>query len=266
MKGENLSDNDNHRALPSVIRINVGGVHYETLLATLCGEESMLSSMFSGKHNLERDQDGCPFIDRPGEPFEHILNFLRDKSTMPPNNLSMQVYKEALYYQIQTLIKRLENTPGIFRFRLQEATKNKLKNFDFIKENVIQKAQKKSEENLTQVATVGLITSSEKKKLDDPIECVLNEHLLSVECEGNCKQEKFGQTKRRLEAADIIIDDDGSNINMKLLMEILEKDLQSDGYKCKIWSEKRKCLYRSNYTHRECRFEIIEYFAEFEWI
>ena len=178
----------------------------------------------------------------------------------------LQVYKEALYYQIQTLIKKLEHTPNIFRFRLKEAAKSKLKNFDFIKENVILKAQKKSEENLTQIATVGLITSSEKKKLDDPVECVLSEHLLSVEWEGNCKQEKFSQTKRRLEAADIIIDDDGSDINMKLLIEILEKDLQSDGYKCKIWSEKRKCLYRSNYTHRECRFEIIEYFAEFEWI
>ena len=65
----------------------------------------MLSSMFSGKHKLERDQDGCPFIDRPGEPFEHILNFLRDKSTMPPKNLDMQVLK---------IFKRIVNSNKIF--------------------------------------------------------------------------------------------------------------------------------------------------------
>ena len=81
------------KSLPSVIRINVGGVHYETLLATLCAEDSMLSSMFSGKHKLERDKDGCPFIDRPGVPFGFILNFLRDRSMMPPRNFTMQVWE-----------------------------------------------------------------------------------------------------------------------------------------------------------------------------
>jgi hypothetical protein len=177
----------------------------------------------------------------------------------------LQVYTEALYYQIPTLIKKLENTAEIFRFRLREARKSKLKNFDSIKEALIQRAQTKSQENLTPVATVGLITSSDKKKLDDPTECVLSEHLLSVQCEGNCKQEKFVQTKRRLEAADIIVDDEGPDFDMKLLMEVLEKELQSDGYQCKIWSEKWKCLYKSNYTRRECRFEIVEYFAELEW-
>ena len=74
-----------------MIRINVGGVHYETLLATLRSEQSMLSSMFSGKHKLERDKEGCPFIDRPGIPFGHILNFLRDRSMMPPKDVTMQV-------------------------------------------------------------------------------------------------------------------------------------------------------------------------------
>ena len=319
-----------------MIRINVGGVHYETLLATLCSEESMLSSMFSGKHKLERDKDGCPFIDRPGVPFGYILNFLRDRSMMPPKDFIMQVweilsainlfkfflifstpssaapavralyyvllckkeesdsqnifsilrtflcvntatcififcfvllqvYTEALYYQISTLVKKLENTPQIFRLRLREARKSQLKNFDLIKEMLIQRAQRKSQENLTPVATVGLITSSDKKKLDDPAECVLSEHLLSVQFEGNCKQEKFAHAKRRLEGADIIVDDDEPDFSMKSLMEVLEMELQSDGYQCKIWSEKWKCLYKSNYTRRECRFEIMEYFVKLEW-
>ena len=265
VEGEDVSVNERNRSFPSVIRINVGGVHYETLLATLRSEQSMLSSMFSGKHKLERDKDGCPFIDRPGVPFGYILNFLRDRSMMPPKDVTMQVYTEALYYQIPTLVKKLENTPEIFRLRLREARKSKLKNFDSIKEMLVQQAQRKSQENLIPVATVGLITSSDKKKLDDPDECVLNEHLLSVQCEENCKLEKIAQTKRRLQAADIIIDDSETDFNIKLLIEELENELQSDGYQCKIWSEKWKCLYKSNYTRRECRFEIMEYFVELAW-
>ena len=130
---------------------------------------------------------------------------------------------------------------------------------------LVQQAQKKSQENLIPVATVGLITSSDKKKLDDPDECVLNEHLLSVQCEENCKLEKIAQTKRRLQAADIIIDDSETDFNIKLLIEELQNELQSDGYQCKIWSERWKCLYKSNYTRRECRFEIMEYFVELAW-
>jgi hypothetical protein len=177
----------------------------------------------------------------------------------------LQVYAEALYYQIATLVKKLENTPEIFRLRLREARKSKLKNFDSIKEMLVLHAQKKCEESLASVATIGLITSSDKKKLDDPDECVLNEHLLSVQCEGNCKHEKVAQAKRRLESADIIIDDDEIDFSMKLLIEVLEHELQSDGYQCKIWSEKWKCLYKSNYTRRECRFQIMEYFVELGW-
>ena len=54
----------------------------------------MLSTMFSGKHKLERDKEGCPFIDRPGEHFGYILNYLRDRSMMPPNVVAMQVNSE----------------------------------------------------------------------------------------------------------------------------------------------------------------------------
>ena len=177
----------------------------------------------------------------------------------------IQVYTEALYYQIPTLIKKLENTPEIYRFRLREARKSKLKNFDLIKETIIQRAQAKSQEELTPVTTIGLITSSDKQKVDEPVECVLSEHLLSVQCEGNCRQEKFSQTKRRIEAADIVIDDCDPDFNMKLFVDVLEKELQTDGYICKMWSEKWKCLYKSNYTRKECRFETVEYFVEFEW-
>ena len=38
----------------------------------------LLSSMFSGKHELRPEADGSYFIDRDGTHFRHILNYLRD--------------------------------------------------------------------------------------------------------------------------------------------------------------------------------------------
>lgn len=223
----------------------------------------MISSMFSGKHRFERDKDGCPFIDRPGTHFGYILNYLRDRTMLPPNNIAMQVYTEAQYYQISTLIKKLESMPDVFRFRLTETRKDKLKNFETIRKKLIQIGQRKSEENLKFQSTVNLITLSDKKKLEDPCECVLNEHLLSI-TGVNSRQETFNQTSRRLKTPDIVIDD-GPNFNIKLFLEIVEQELKSDGYNFKIWMENLKCLYKSNYTRKECRFEINEYTAEFKW-
>lgn len=175
----------------------------------------------------------------------------------------LQVYTEALYYQIPTLIKRLESSPDVFRFRLQEIRKEKLENFETLKQTLIKKAQKKSEEGLTFQSTVNFITSSDKKKLEDPCECVLNEHLLGISGV-NSRQEMFKQTRQRLEEPDIVIAD-GPDFNVKLFTDIVEKELLEEGYHFKIWVEKIKCLYKSNYTRRECRFEIDEYIAEFKW-
>ena len=67
------------------MRLSVGGVHFETSIETLCGDpDSMLSAMFSGRHNTERDKDGRYFIDRDGTHFRYILNYLRDGNTYIP--------------------------------------------------------------------------------------------------------------------------------------------------------------------------------------
>lgn len=64
------------------VKLNVGGVKYETTLTTLTadGDESMLGSMFSGRHELHTNDEGEVFIDRDGTHFGHILNMLRDAS------------------------------------------------------------------------------------------------------------------------------------------------------------------------------------------
>jgi len=64
------------------VKLNVGGVRYETTLTTLTadGDESMLGSMFSGRHELQTNDEGDVFIDRDGTHFGHILNLLRESS------------------------------------------------------------------------------------------------------------------------------------------------------------------------------------------
>jgi hypothetical protein len=61
------------------IKLDIGGVRLVTSAVTLTRfPDSMLGTMFSGRHVLPLDEDGYIFIDRDGTHFRHILNFLRD--------------------------------------------------------------------------------------------------------------------------------------------------------------------------------------------
>ena len=67
------------------MRLSVGGVLFETSIETLKSDpDSMLSAMFSGRHNVTKDEDGRYFIDRDGTHFRYILNYLRDGNTYIP--------------------------------------------------------------------------------------------------------------------------------------------------------------------------------------
>lgn len=91
---------------PSVIHLNVGGRRLTTTLASLrSDQDSMLGLMFSGKHPVLRDADGCYFIDRDGRQFHHILNYLRDGTL--PIGLSrvdrLELLREADFYGLKSL-------------------------------------------------------------------------------------------------------------------------------------------------------------------
>lgn len=50
---------------PSIINLNVGGKLFATRLMTLQRfSDSMLAVMFSGRHTIDKDNDGNYFIDR----------------------------------------------------------------------------------------------------------------------------------------------------------------------------------------------------------
>ena len=98
----------------SKIRLDVGGIIYTTSTQTLRRyPASLLSFMFSGRHELRPESDGTYFIDRDGAHFRYVLNFLRDGSldpeTLPNVRTSLrQIICEARYYQLDELVEHLE--------------------------------------------------------------------------------------------------------------------------------------------------------------
>ncbi|KAI9013424.1 hypothetical protein CLU79DRAFT_397156 [Phycomyces nitens] len=94
------------------VRLNVGGGIFETSLGTLRrDQDSLLATMFSGKHVLTPGADGSYFLDRDPSHFRLVLNYLRDLR-IPPTILQdkairQELLQEAKYYQIQGLINLL---------------------------------------------------------------------------------------------------------------------------------------------------------------
>ena len=84
------------------IKLNVGGVKYETTLATLTadGDKSMLGAMFSGRSAPPFDEDGEVFFDRDGKHFGNVLNVLRGCGVMVSNKHYIALTVELLYYGI----------------------------------------------------------------------------------------------------------------------------------------------------------------------
>ncbi|XP_048255924.1 BTB/POZ domain-containing protein KCTD7-like isoform X1 [Haliotis rufescens] len=86
-----------------VVDLNVGGRHLTTSLSTLTKyPDSMLATMFSGRHPVAKDKDGRYFIDVDGDVFVHILNFLRF-GKMPPPERASQVNEYAEYFGLEEL-------------------------------------------------------------------------------------------------------------------------------------------------------------------
>ena len=113
------------------VKVNVGGTRYETTLSTLQKyPDSMLGTMFSGRHELHVDDDGHVFIDRDGKYFGDVLNYLRDGkgAILTDRNIVdlKMINLEFHYYglpKIKISQERLRNTP-------------KKSNFDLVKLNV----------------------------------------------------------------------------------------------------------------------------------
>lgn len=152
-----------------MINLNVGGYLFTTSLSTLTKfEESMLSVMFSGRHEIVKDENGRYFIDRDGKFFRHVLNFCRSND-LPPEDVALEVLKEAEFFCMTTLIERLETVaPKVISLRRREYFRNLIPDYELTKNNIIQKATEKKtcfEESKV------VITQSDHPKLKGQIPC-----------------------------------------------------------------------------------------------
>ena len=75
------------------LTVNVGGVRFTTTISTLTKyADSMLGRMFSGEFSTATDAEGAFFIDRDGNLFHHVLNFLRtDRLTVSNQPADVEV-------------------------------------------------------------------------------------------------------------------------------------------------------------------------------
>ena len=96
---------------PPVININVGGSLFRTTRDTITKYDSMLSTMFSGRHQLQPDKDDTYFIDRSGKHFDIILNFMRDGKVAISRNpvLINDLLQESEFYCLQVLIDAIHS-------------------------------------------------------------------------------------------------------------------------------------------------------------
>ena len=99
-----------------LIRLNVGGVWYTTTLSTLqTFPDSIFPKMLSQRDNKKRgskedEAKGYYFIDRDGDLFRYILNFMRtEELSLPANFQDMnQLIKEAEFYGLRCLANILK--------------------------------------------------------------------------------------------------------------------------------------------------------------
>lgn len=93
-----------------IIDLNVGGNYYTTTLSTLMFDpDSLLATMFSGNNRVAKDSRGRYFIDRDGDLFRYILDYLRNSYlTLPKDfNETERLLVEAEYFKLNGLIRCL---------------------------------------------------------------------------------------------------------------------------------------------------------------
>uniref|UniRef100_A0A336L2T4 CSON003396 protein n=1 Tax=Culicoides sonorensis TaxID=179676 RepID=A0A336L2T4_CULSO len=94
------------------VHIDVGGTIYTSSLETLTKyADSKLAKLFSGGIPIVLDSlKQHYFIDRDGESFKHILNFMRNSKLLVPDNFTELdlLLEEAKYFDIVPMVKQIE--------------------------------------------------------------------------------------------------------------------------------------------------------------
>ncbi|CAO4367605.1 unnamed protein product [Caenorhabditis nigoni] len=87
-----------------IVKLNVGGVMFQTLKSTLTKHKGMFKVMLETEMPVTKDESGCIFIDRDPKKFEKVLEFLRTGRidfSGPGDVLSVQ--EEARHFMLENL-------------------------------------------------------------------------------------------------------------------------------------------------------------------
>ncbi|CAO4367607.1 unnamed protein product [Caenorhabditis nigoni] len=89
-----------------IVKLNVGGVQFQTLKSTLTKFDGMFKVMMETEIPVQRDENSCVFIDRSPKHFEKILNFMRDGHVALPESPEdvKEIQAEAQYYLLTGLV------------------------------------------------------------------------------------------------------------------------------------------------------------------
>ena len=115
-----------------VVKLNVGGVFFQTNLSTLMkDEDSLLVSLVTGNLDSHQSNDGFFYIDRDGTRFKHILNFLRDGKIPEKvfSELGEELMIEADFFELRSLKRALD--------LLMHKTENRRAENSSVDENVV---------------------------------------------------------------------------------------------------------------------------------
>ena len=106
------------KLFPEQVELNVGGKLYNTTISTLTRlPNNLIEKMFTGQIPIAKDGNGRYFIDRDGEIFAHVLDFLRAKSlTLQDNFNDMDsLMQEADFFQINDLKRLIQSHAAMTR-------------------------------------------------------------------------------------------------------------------------------------------------------